>query len=322
MAGQGKGAVKRPRHIVGGGGTTLFLAGVAVGCVLTWSTQRPESIPNPLRASYQDRAGVDENAFPPSPTYEFYTVLPGGGADLPAQSESLVLALDGAQEDGDSSGDSNPDSDADSNADSNEDTGDDMADDASGDSVDDALDEEKIAAGESSEPDLSSSPDSLADSSPRDLKPTSPSEPAPDHRANASPGEEAPAVASSAAPVQGAPARKIEDLVSPPAAAPDLLEEATLASIPDPEDEAQAALPSRYVIQVGSFKEPSEVERAKASLILMGFRVMVQSMSIDGGAPWHRVRVGPYQSLSQTESARARLESEGFRTIVLEGRRG
>lgn len=287
MAGQGKGAVRRSRHIVGGGGTTLFLAGVAVGCVLTWSTQSPESIPNPLRASYQDRTSGEESAFPPSPTYEFYTVLPEGGMDPAAQSEPLVLALDAAQ---------------DENAPS-EDAKDNPIDDSNGDSTD-----EDERAGESSQ---------------QELKTAVLSEPNSDIQAARHSAEEEPSVVPSAttAPPDSVD-RKAEDSPSSPALS-DSPEDVELASIQKTEDDPPApAVPSRYVIQVGSFKEQSEVEKAKASLILMGFRVMVQSMSIDGGAPWHRVRVGPYESLSQTEGARDRLESEGFRAIVLKGQRG
>ncbi|MBF2760219.1 MAG: SPOR domain-containing protein [Ectothiorhodospiraceae bacterium AqS1] len=311
MAGQVKGAVKRPRHIVGGSGTTLFLAGMAVGCLLTWSMQSPESIPNPLRASYQERAGVEQSAFPPSPTYEFYTVLPEGGADPSAQTKPLVVALDDAQEDGDQGENSNGDTSVDSNADS--------GDQPSNDAADEPADEDD-AADEPSPPEPSSPEASL-----QDLKASAPSPPSGQlSEPSALSAEEALSAAPDTAAAQELQVLPPEPVEDPPAIAATFepSEEATLASIRKAEDDPAAVAPSRYVIQVGSFKEASEVEKTKASLILMGFRVMVQSLSIDGGTPWHRVRVGPFESLSQTENARDRLESEGFKAIVLKGQRG
>ncbi len=288
MAGQGKGAVRRSRNIVGGGGTTLFLAGVAVGCVLTWSTQRPESVPNPLRASYQNRSAGEESAFPPSPTYEFYTVLPEGGADPAAESKTSEAELDAEEDRSEASDEA-----------SDEDTNEDVAAVSESESEPESpeRDDVKTASAASSE---------------------STSESTSQVRAAKPPVEKTLAAAS---PEQG-----LDPSPSPAAVPSEPLDEPALASIRKPKDDIDdtkaQSFPSRYVIQVGSFKERDEVEKAKAELILMGFRVMVQSMSIDGGAPWHRVRVGPYDDLSQTERARDRLESEGFRAIVLKGRKG
>lgn len=63
----------------------------------------------------------------------------------------------------------------------------------------------------------------------------------------------------------------------------------------------------RYILQVGSFRQPDEADRVKAQLALIGIEAQIQRVVIDGGDVWHRVRVGPYRSTTKLHQTRQRL---------------
>ena len=61
-----------------------------------------------------------------------------------------------------------------------------------------------------------------------------------------------------------------------------------------------------YYLQAGSFKSTAEADRMKASLLLLGLDVTVQSVNVNN-VRWHRVRVGPLTDARQLKEARRRL---------------
>lgn len=63
----------------------------------------------------------------------------------------------------------------------------------------------------------------------------------------------------------------------------------------------------RYILQIGSFRDPEEAERVKAKLALLGIGTEIQRVVIDGGDVWHRVRAGPYNSSATLNQMRQRL---------------
>ncbi len=73
------------------------------------------------------------------------------------------------------------------------------------------------------------------------------------------------------------------------------------------QDRAALEDDQRYILQVGSFRQPDEADRVKAKLALIGIEAQIQRVVIDGGDVWHRVRVGPYQSTSRLHQTRQRL---------------
>ena len=75
-----------------------------------------------------------------------------------------------------------------------------------------------------------------------------------------------------------------------------------------------------YVLQAGSFRQPAQADRLKAELALMGMPVKIQTVSIEGGSKWHRVRVGPFTNLQALNEARAELKSNGLKVMVLKVR--
>ncbi len=74
---------------------------------------------------------------------------------------------------------------------------------------------------------------------------------------------------------------------------------------------------ARYMVQAGSFRNHGDADRLKARLALMGVEAEIQSVRIDGGETWHRVRIGPINSRSRVDEVRRRLEAEQVESILL-----
>ena len=75
-----------------------------------------------------------------------------------------------------------------------------------------------------------------------------------------------------------------------------------------------------YVLQAGSFRKLAQADRLKAELALIGMPVKIQTVSIEGGTKWHRVRVGPFINLQALNEARSELQSNGLKVMVLKVR--
>jgi cell division protein FtsN len=76
-------------------------------------------------------------------------------------------------------------------------------------------------------------------------------------------------------------------------------------------DAARPAPPGSYLLQVGSFKRAADAERVKAELALLGISTRVESVTINTGEVYHRVRTGPYQGKQALEEARKTLKRHG-----------
>jgi hypothetical protein len=72
-----------------------------------------------------------------------------------------------------------------------------------------------------------------------------------------------------------------------------------------------------YVLQVGSFKQHPDADRAKAKLALRGIRAKIHRVVINGQDVWYRVHVGPYSNISDIQAMRAKLIESGNDFIVL-----
>ena len=75
-----------------------------------------------------------------------------------------------------------------------------------------------------------------------------------------------------------------------------------------------------YVLQAGSFRKLAQADRLKAELALIGMPAQIQTVSIEGGGRWHRVRVGPFTNLQALSEARSELQSNGLKVMVLKVR--
>lgn len=72
-----------------------------------------------------------------------------------------------------------------------------------------------------------------------------------------------------------------------------------------------------YVLQVGSFKQHSDADRAKAKLALRGIRAKIHRVVINGQDVWYRVHVGPYSKIANIQAMRAKLIESGNDFILL-----
>ncbi len=95
--------------------------------------------------------------------------------------------------------------------------------------------------------------------------------------------------------------------------------EAPAPAEPDPEDEP-APEPdddTQYMVQAGSFRSHDDADQLRARLALMGVQADIQSVEVDGGETWHRVRIGPFADRDRVEAIRGRLDDENMDSILL-----
>jgi cell division protein FtsN len=74
-----------------------------------------------------------------------------------------------------------------------------------------------------------------------------------------------------------------------------------------------------YLLQVGSFRSSSDAERLKAQLALKDIPTRIQTVTIDNGQTYHRVRTGTYDK-TQAQSLSAKLAREGQESIMIRAR--
>jgi cell division protein FtsN len=99
-----------------------------------------------------------------------------------------------------------------------------------------------------------------------------------------------------------------EELEPEPVAVPG----APAASAPPPDE-----TPTRYLLQVASFRKAVDADRLKAQLALLGYEASVQQARATGGGTWHRVRIGPFDGTRPLQQARERLARDGHKGIVI-----
>ena len=75
----------------------------------------------------------------------------------------------------------------------------------------------------------------------------------------------------------------------------------------DDGDDASNLQPGTYVLQVGSFKELQDADRAKAQLALNGMQAKIHRVVINGQDIWYRVHLGPFRDEEKLKSARRKL---------------
>lgn len=80
-----------------------------------------------------------------------------------------------------------------------------------------------------------------------------------------------------------------------------------------------AAVPSRFVLQAGSFASRDQAESARAKLILLGQDARIESGKV-GDKTWHRLVVGPFASRQQADGAQKQLGANGVSSVVQQRR--
>ena len=72
-----------------------------------------------------------------------------------------------------------------------------------------------------------------------------------------------------------------------------------------------------YMLQVGSFRRSSDADRLKATVALLGLQPSVQSVDVNAGETWYRVRGGPYTDPRRLEEARSQLTENGVKSLAV-----
>jgi cell division protein FtsN len=88
---------------------------------------------------------------------------------------------------------------------------------------------------------------------------------------------------------------------------------ASAAPTPVPEPTAGA---NSYVLQVGSFRSTADAEKLKAQLALLGIQTSIQTVTIDSGQTYHRVRTGAYAK-TDANALRSRLQNNGHKPMMM-----
>ena len=86
-------------------------------------------------------------------------------------------------------------------------------------------------------------------------------------------------------------------------------------------DKATAAQTNEsFTLQAGSFRKLDQADNLKAKLALQGVVADIQTVTINDGDTWHRVRIGPSHDLAALNKTRKRLNEIGVATIVVKNK--
>ena len=75
----------------------------------------------------------------------------------------------------------------------------------------------------------------------------------------------------------------------------------------------------RYVLQIGSFREPRKAEKLKAQLALLGVEAKIEKSYV-GNTTWNRVNVGPFSKMEKVDRTRKRLRENRIDAVVVRTR--
>ena len=76
-------------------------------------------------------------------------------------------------------------------------------------------------------------------------------------------------------------------------------------------------VPSAYILQVASFKEYEMADALKAKLAILGIKSGIQTVTIENGSTWHRVRIGPIHELPRLHEVKLQLQQNDIEFILL-----
>ncbi|HET7175464.1 MAG TPA: SPOR domain-containing protein [Gammaproteobacteria bacterium] len=75
--------------------------------------------------------------------------------------------------------------------------------------------------------------------------------------------------------------------------------------------------PGSYILQVGSFPNYADADRMKATLALQGIESSIQSVQVNNGSTWNRVRIGPIKDLKELNAVREKLAAQHIEPLVI-----
>lgn len=118
--------------------------------------------------------------------------------------------------------------------------------------------------------------------------------------------------------------------VPPVAAASRPVAESTVAAVRPPQPQpaptpaasapAQAptaAVPGRFVVQVGAYTDATMLREARSKVEKLGLKTYTQVIEGDTGKPRTRVRLGPYATRAEADAAAAKVKGVGLPANIL-----
>lgn len=75
--------------------------------------------------------------------------------------------------------------------------------------------------------------------------------------------------------------------------------------------------PGSYILQVGSFPSYADADRMKATLALQGIESSIQSVQVNNGSTWNRVRIGPIKDLKELNAIREKLATQHIEPLLI-----
>jgi cell division protein FtsN len=82
-------------------------------------------------------------------------------------------------------------------------------------------------------------------------------------------------------------------------------------------ESAPVQQPGSYILQVGSFPSFADADKMKATLALEGIESNIQSVQVNNGATWNRVRIGPIKDLKELNSIREKLSQDHIEPLII-----
>lgn len=80
---------------------------------------------------------------------------------------------------------------------------------------------------------------------------------------------------------------------------------------------SSSAEKTRYMLQVGSFKNASDADTHRAKLAFLGIESKVQTVTIDNKDTWHRVQVGPIIGRVKADKLKKQLEKNDIDSLLV-----
>lgn len=74
---------------------------------------------------------------------------------------------------------------------------------------------------------------------------------------------------------------------------------------------------TRYVVQAGSFRNPIDADRRKASIAFLGIAAHIETVRKNDGSKLHRVRIGPVSGINKVKALRQRLQENNIQSIAI-----
>lgn len=74
---------------------------------------------------------------------------------------------------------------------------------------------------------------------------------------------------------------------------------------------------SKYSLQLASFKDYNDAEELKVKLILAGFDVIIQTVKLDNGEVWHRVKSQKFTDVAQADYLSAKLRGKNINSMLV-----